>query len=115
MCQLAVKNITSVEVSNIERLLAKRDNLKYVPTYKVLEEFKQNGVITIITTAETYNQIKDWESGQWILNIFRFLILPFKSSIHSSDIRKMISEKQNWYHSVPPEVCNYIHETKLYE
>ena len=124
MIDLATEIFDNVVINTIEEEI----NEPY--TYNILQELEKG---YIITTYETYIDIKNWYKGNHILKDWEFIImydtsvdlidpeLMFAENIfkyvqmvpipfHSTYIRKRIQEKENIYPLVPIEVKNYIYE-----
>lgn len=87
-------------------------------TYDVLEYIKNlysEYEFVIITTKETLNTIKHWYRGEELLAENKFVIIDFDINIHSTDVRKLISEDKIPYPYITTSVYKYIKENGLYK
>lgn len=74
MCKMAFDKIPNVRVNSMEYFLAKGEPL---PTYKVIDFLKEveKEDFYIVTTNETYREIRVWQEGERILKENKFLIV----------------------------------------
>lgn len=80
MCYQSLKDIPNVQCSQIESTLHDRLQIDRIPTYKVLDVYRndpslKNGEVYIITTSETFSEISSWENGDEILKSNNFIII----------------------------------------
>lgn len=120
-----------LKVSGIEGELAtvleKHDS---IPTYLVLRELKKRlGEFLIISTNETYPEIKKWTNGEEVLRDYEFLIFSTTHlgeeipgsyiipdlNISSTLVRECIKSGFSCPEYLPGEVYQYIKQNKLYE
>lgn len=119
-----------LKVSGVEGELAtalgKHD---FIPTYLVLRELKKRlGDFLIISTNETYREIKDWVNGEEVLKEYEFLV--FSTShlgeeipgsiqiqdlpISSTMVRNLRKEGKPYSEYIQESVGNYIVTHNLY-
>ena len=120
-----------LKVSGIEgelaTVLGKHDS---IPTYLVLRELKKRlGEFLIISTNETYPEIKKWTNGEEVLRDYEFLIFSTSHlgetiegsyiipdlNISSTLVRECIKSGFSCPEYLPGEVYQYIKQNKLYE
>lgn len=143
MCKKAFKPFKGVTVSNAESMIASMDMKTYrdgVPSWKTIEYFKKvkDREVYIITTSETFEEMKGWENGFNIISENKFLILhnPLWNrnkdleedlpkqynlllmtdaiDVSSTLIRNYICFGNNPYPLVPTDVLSYIYKHNLY-
>lgn len=119
-----------LKVSGIEGELAtvleKHDS---IPTYLVLRELKKRlGEFLVISTNETYPEIKKWTNGEEVLRDYEFLIFStthlgeeIPGSINIQDfpvsstmVRKLVHSGKPYSEYIQESVGNYIVTHNLY-
>lgn len=133
MCQLTFNKIPGVSVNSVEYYLA--DN-KPLPTYKVIDFLKEHEKedFYIVTTNETYKEIKVWQEGERILKENKFIIVcsyHFPEilelgindtivhaptiTICSTSIRQRLKKGEIIQPFMLPNVIHFINDTELYK
>ncbi len=143
MCSLAVKDIPSVQVCDIE---IKRKGKSY--TYETLQELKEiykEADICFLMGADMFTSFNSWKNPEKILNLATLCVVPrdeaenkilrkYKAQIlslysaasveildvetyelSSTKIRKHMEQKKSIAKLVPYEVSKYIEENSLYQ
>lgn len=102
---------------------------RYLPTYLVLRVLKKRlGDFLIISTNETYREIKDWTNGEEVLREYEFLIFStshlgeeIPGSIRIQDlpvsstmVRNLRKERKPYSEYIQESVGNYIVTHNLY-
>jgi nicotinate (nicotinamide) nucleotide adenylyltransferase len=119
-----------LKVSGIEGELATAlKEHEHLPTYLVLRELKKIlGDFLIISTNETYKEIKDWINGEEVLRDYEFLIFStthlgeeIPGSIQIQDlpisstmVRNLRRERKPYSEYIQESVGNYIITHNLY-
>lgn len=119
-----------LRVSEIEGELATAlEKHKYLPTYLVLRELKKRlGDFLIISTNETYKEIKEWMNGEEVLRDYEFLIFStshfgeeIPGSIQIQDlpvsstmVRELIHSRKPYSEYIQESVRKYIENRNLY-
>lgn len=98
MCYQSLKDIPNVQCSQIESTLHDRLQIDRIPTYKVLDVYRndpslKNGEVYIITTSETFSEISSWENGDEILKSNNFVIIK----VEGHDIDWKLAKKVETY------------------
>lgn len=98
MCYQSFKDIPNVQCSQIESTLHDRLQIDRIPTYKVLDVYRndpslKNEEIYIITTSETFSEIPSWENGDEILKSNNFVIIK----VEGHDIDWKLAKKVETY------------------
>lgn len=119
-----------LRVSEIEGELATDlGKHEHLPTYLVLRELKKRlGDFLIISTNETYQEIKDWVNGEEVLRNYEFLI--FSTShlgeeipgsikiqdlpISSTMVRELVHSRKPYSEYIQENVRKYIENRNLY-
>lgn len=133
MCQMTFNNIPNVQINGIEYLLAKGEPL---PTYKVIDFLKEQEKedFYIITTNETYREIRVWQNGERILQENKFLVVCSHHfpeilelgifdistyvpniTICSTNLRQKIKSGELVQPFILPDVIGFIHKLNLYK
>lgn len=119
-----------LKVSEVEgELAAALGEHEYLPTYLVLRELKKRlGDFLIISTNETYLEIKDWVNGEEVLRDYEFLIFStshlgekIPGSIQIQDlpvsstmVRNLRKERKPYSEYIQESIGNYIITHNLY-
>lgn len=117
-------------VSEVEGELATAlEKHRYLPTYLVLRELKKRlGDFLVISTNETYREIKNWVNGEEVLKDYEFLIFStthlgeeIPGSIQIQDlpisstmVRNLRKERKPYSEYIQESVGNYIVTHNLY-
>jgi nicotinate-nucleotide adenylyltransferase len=98
MCYQSTKGITNAKCAQVEGVLHDRLQVDKVPTYKVINVYKNdpffNGSeIYIITTSETFSEIPSWENGDEIIKSNNFIVIK----VEGRDIDWKLAKKVETY------------------
>lgn len=114
MTKIAIENMKNCSISDIEQDTPEphytSDTLKY------LKEIYPNDELYILVGEDVYNDVCEWNEGDWILNEFKFIIYDRSiCNVSSTEIRKLIKENKQIYPLVPQSVYDYITINNLYK
>ena len=130
MLKIAFKNLHNVEISKMQQNQQKR-------TYAIdtFNEIKKNYDKTenlFIMGLDNYLNINKWKESDKLLNNFKYIVfkrndikipdfsknacfLDISNNISSSDVRKMINNRENLKEVLNEEVIDFIKKNNLYK
>ena len=129
MCEIAIKKYKSFEVSDIDIL---RGGVSYM--IDTINDLKTNATMQdkffVIIGDDNIENIKRWKKYNELCNLVDFIVAPRekerkkgnfkfieadKIGVSSSEIRKGIQIKSDWFNLVPKTVKEYIVKNNLYQ